>query len=47
MAGGTLGVELVGGFETRNDFWLFLAFCALFAIPCTFVIEYFWPTKRS
>jgi hypothetical protein len=33
MVGGTFGVMLVGGFESRADFWLFLLFCAFFAIP--------------
>jgi hypothetical protein len=46
MVGGTFGVTLVGGFESRDEFWLFLLFCAIFAFPATLVWEYLWPSQR-
>jgi phosphotransferase system glucose/maltose/N-acetylglucosamine-specific IIC component len=47
IAGGMIGIMLVGGFETRGDFWLFLFVCLLIAFPATFVLEYFWPRRRT
>jgi hypothetical protein len=46
MVGGTIAMILVGGFETRGDFWLFLFFCLLIAFPATCVLEYLWPRRR-